>query len=312
MSNQVIILSLNHPGERLDKALAQELPQFSRTQCQRLIQQGNILIGGQPVKPGLRLSGDEQVKIIVPPSEEVELTPESIPLDIRYEDDDLILINKSASMVVHPSAGHEKRTLVNAVLGHCPNIKGVGGEKRPGIVHRLDKDTSGLILVAKSDQALRYLQDQFRKREVIKVYQALVDGRFSQKHALIDAPIGRDISDRKRMAVIPPGSAANSRPARTMVNVINYYVGYGGEFTLIECLPKTGRTHQIRVHLAFSGFPIVGDKMYGLRRQRLELDRHFLHATKLTFKRPSDGVEITETAPLPLELQEILSSISCQ
>jgi 23S rRNA pseudouridine1911/1915/1917 synthase len=209
-------------------------------------------------------------------------------------------------MVVHPSAGHETGTLVNAVLAHCPDLLGIGGQRRPGIVHRLDKDTSGLILVAKNDQALHHLQGQFKKRTVEKVYQALGEGHFRAGEALIDAPIGRDPRNRKKMTVIPSNASAQSRPAQTKVRLLNFY----DDFSLLECWPLTGRTHQIRVHLAFAGYPIVGDLIYGRRKQRLSLDRHFLHAAGLTFKRPSDGQELTFRIELPEELEELLRQLS--
>jgi len=264
-----------------------------------------VSLGGRAVKASQRLEGGEQVVVLLPELEETGLVAEPIPLDILYEDSDLLVVNKPAGMVVHPAAGHETGTLVNAVLAHCPELPGVGGERRPGVVHRLDKDTSGLILVAKNDQALWYLQRQFKKREVGKVYLALVDGRFPQKEALIDAPIGRDPRNRKKMAVIPPGSSASARPAQTDVAIVEFY----GDYTLLECRPLTGRTHQIRVHLAFAGYPIVGDLVYGRRKQRLPLNRQFLHAAELSFRRPSDERQLTLRASLPADLQAVLEDL---
>ncbi|MCI0395579.1 MAG: RluA family pseudouridine synthase [Chloroflexi bacterium] len=297
-----LVLTLERPGERLDKALAEALPELSRAQCQRLIKEGLVTLAGRPARASYRLEGHERVAVVIPPPKETDLAPEPIPLDIRYEDEDMILVNKPAGMVVHPAAGHPQGTLVNAILAHCPDLAGVGGEKRPGIVHRLDKDTSGLLLVAKNDQAMRYLQAQFKRRTVTKIYLALVEGRFGQAEVLIDAPIGRDPHNRKKMAVIPPNNSATARPAQTRVRLLGYY----GDFSLVECRPLTGRTHQIRVHLAFAGYPIAGDLVYGRRKQRLDLDRHFLHAAELTFKRPSDGRELTFKAELPRELQRLL------
>jgi 23S rRNA pseudouridine1911/1915/1917 synthase len=282
------------------------MPAFSRVQIQRLIKDGQVRIGGAPVKASLRLEGEEHVVVSLSPVAETELIAQSIPLDIRYEDEDILLVNKPAGMVVHPSAGHETGTLVNAVLAHCPDLLGIGGQRRPGIVHRLDKDTSGLILVAKNDQALHHLQGQFKKRTVEKVYQALGEGHFRAGEALIDAPIGRDPRNRKKMTVIPSNASAQSRPAQTKVRLLNFY----DDFSLLECRPLTGRTHQIRVHLAFAGYPIVGDLIYGRRKQRLSLDRHFLHAAGLTFKRPSDGQELTFRIELPEELEELLRQLS--
>lgn len=305
MSSRRLVLTLDKPGERLDKGLAESLPELSRAQLQRLIREGYVSLGGRAVKASQRLEGGEQVVVLLPELEETGLVAEPIPLDILYEDSDLLVVNKPAGMVVHPAAGHETGTLVNAVLAHCPELPGVGGERRPGVVHRLDKDTSGLILVAKNDQALWYLQRQFKKREVGKVYLALVDGRFPQKEALIDAPIGRDPRNRKKMAVIPPGSSASARPAQTDVAIVEFY----GDYTLLECRPLTGRTHQIRVHLAFAGYPIVGDLVYGRRKQRLPLNRQFLHAAELSFRRPSDERQLTLRASLPADLQAVLEDL---
>jgi 23S rRNA pseudouridine1911/1915/1917 synthase len=318
MIEQVITLTLDCPGERMDKAIAGAVPDISRTQCQRLISEGLVRLDDRPVKASQRLKGGERVTIIIPPIQQTSLIAEPIPLDVQYEDKDILLINKPAGMVVHPAPGHEHGTLVNAILAYCPDLQGVGGERRPGIVHRLDKDTSGLIIVAKNDLALQMLQEQFKRREIKKVYLALVDGHFSQFEAMIDAPIGRSVRDRKRMAVISQGSSARSRTAQTAVKVQKYYSllraeikeGAEGDFTQLECRPFTGRTHQIRVHLAFAGYPIVGDTVYGLRRPKVSIDRHFLHASSLTFRRPSDGMEMTQTISLPEELRLVLDSLA--
>ncbi len=318
MNEHIITLVLDRPGERLDRAITEAVPDISRTQCQRLIAAGLIRIGDRSVKASQRLKGGERVTITIPAVQHTSLVAEPIPLDIQYEDEDILLINKPAGMVVHPAPGHEQGTLVNAILAYCPNLYGVGGEKRPGIVHRLDKDTSGLILVAKNDAALHMVQEQFKRREIKKVYLALVDGHFSQFEAMIDAPIGRSVRDRKRMAVIPQGSSATSRSAQTAIKVQNYFwlsradrkQSTNSDFTQLECRPHTGRTHQIRVHLAFAGHPIVGDTVYGLRHPRVAIDRHFLHATSLTFRRPSDGKEITQTVPLPEDLRRVIDSLA--
>jgi 23S rRNA pseudouridine1911/1915/1917 synthase len=297
-------LVLDAVGQRLDRALADALPVLSRTQIQQLIKEGQVVLNGQPARASQRLEGGEHAVVIMPDIKETGLVAEAIPLDIQYEDDDCILINKPAGMVVHPSTGHQQGTLVNAILAHCPDILGVGGERRPGIVHRLDKDTSGLILVAKNDQALRYLQAQFKARTVVKTYLALVEGIIRPDSALIDAPLGRDPRQRKRIGVITQQSA-QARPSQTRYNTLVSY----DDFTLVECLPLTGRTHQIRVHLAYIGYPLVGDKIYGRRKQRLPLSRHFLHAAQLTFRRPSDGQEMTFRTELPPELQAVLDML---
>jgi 23S rRNA pseudouridine1911/1915/1917 synthase len=299
-------VTLHAAGERLDRALAEALPEWSRAQWQRLIKEEQVVIGGRPITRGsYRTAEGEVVRVTLPAVVETELVAEAIPLDVRYEDENLLVLNKPAGMVVHPAAGHERGTLVNAILAHCPDLPGVGGEKRPGIVHRLDKETSGLIIVAKNDATLRGLQNQFKRRTVAKVYLALVEGAMQPAQALIDAPIGRDPKQRKRMAVIAPGSSAQSRPAQTKYQVKQFYEGY----TLVECHPLTGRTHQIRVHLAFAGYPIVGDTVYGRRKPSLPLKRHFLHAAELTFKRPADGVEMTLVAELPSELGKVLARL---
>jgi 23S rRNA pseudouridine1911/1915/1917 synthase len=271
-----------------------------------LIKDGLVTVNSEAAKASFRLDGDEQITAIMPAVTDSALVAEDITLDIRYEDADILVVNKSADMVVHPAVGHDSGTLVHAVLFHCPDLVGVGGEKRPGIVHRLDKNTSGVMVIAKSDHALRYLQDQFRERTVEKTYIALVDGLIHPAQAIIDAPIGRDPRQRKKMAVIPPGSSATSRPAQTYYSAETFFEDH----TLVHCQPQTGRTHQIRVHLAFVGFPIVGDKVYGRRKPSVRLKRHFLHAAALTFRRPSDGEMMTVEAELPPELQAILDQLT--
>lgn len=304
MSKQLKLV-LSAAGERLDKALAEAYPDVSRSQWQQHIANGLVTIEGQPVKGSLRLEGGEQVHATLPDTVESGLQAQDIPLEIIYEDDDILAVNKAAGMVVHPSPGHHEGTLVNAILGYCPDLEGVGGERRPGIVHRLDKDTSGIILVAKNDHALRHLQRQFKRRSVKKHYLALVEGHVQPPKALIDAPIGRDPHNRQRMTVIAPGSGLRARAAQTEYHVIQLY----GAYSLVACYPRTGRTHQIRVHLAFAGFPIVGDAIYGRRKQRLSLERHFLHANSLTFRRPAGDEELTLEAPLPGDLQAVLDSL---
>lgn len=310
MKDQQVEFTLNAPGERLDKALAEEMPELSRMQWQRLIKDGRVTVDGRSLKPSTRLEGGEHIFADVPPAVESDLAPEEISLDVRYEDDDIIVVNKSAGMVVHPGTGHETGTLVNALLAHCPDLPGIGDTKRPGIVHRLDKDTSGLLVVAKNEAALRYLQQQFKQRTVGKKYLALVEGQIQPPSALIDAPIGRDTQQRKRMSVIAPGSpraaSAHAREAQTHYTALITY----DDYTLVECALHTGRTHQIRVHMAYIGFPIVGDRVYGRRKQSIPLKRHFLHAAELTLRRPSDQAEMTFTAELPPELRAILDQLA--
>ncbi len=299
---QHVELTLQAVGERLDKALTEALPQLSRMQWQRLIREGRVAVDGERARASYRIQGGERLSAIIPAVVEAEVTAEAIPLDIRYEDADLIVVNKPPGMVVHPSLGHAGGTLVNALLAHCPDLEGVGGERRPGIVHRLDKDTSGLIIAAKHDHALWYLQNQFKQRSVAKVYQALVHGVLQPPEALIDAPIGRDPRHRQKMAVISDGRG-DARPAQTAYRVLTNYRDY----TQAECRPRTGRKHQIRVHLAYIGYPIAGDTIYGRRKDQLGLHRHFLHAAELTFRRPSDGEELHLTAELPEDLAAVLA-----
>jgi 23S rRNA pseudouridine1911/1915/1917 synthase len=306
LTNRRVEMTLEATGERLDRALAETLPDLSRMQWQRLIREGQVTVDGQRARASYRILGGEKLEANIPEVVEAEVTAEAIPLDIRYEDRDLIVVNKPPGMVVHPSLGHAGGTLVNALLAHCPDLEGVGGERRPGIVHRLDKDTSGLIIAAKHDHALWYLQNQFKQRTVRKVYRALVNGSLQPPEALIDAPIGRDPRHRQKMAVIVRADGrGDPRPAQTSYRAIQYFEDY----TTVECRPHTGRKHQIRVHMAYIGYPIAGDVTYGRRRDRLGLKRHFLHAAELTFQRPSDGEEIHVTAELPEDLAGVLEKL---
>lgn len=289
--------------QRLDKFLAVALPQHSRARLQALVKAGHVLVNGRTItKTGHTLLGGENVTVEVPPAEPTALEPESIPLDVVFENDDVIVINKPAGLVVHPAAGHAHGTLVHAVLAHAPEIEGVGGELRPGLVHRLDKDTSGLILLAKNERAQRALQQQFQSREVKKTYIALVDGHPPTATGRVDAPIGRDPRERKRMAVVP---AAKGRAAVTEYRVVEKFANH----SLMEANPLTGRTHQIRVHLAFIGCPIVGDRVYGKKHSTLPLERHFLHATRLAVRLPDEDQPRTFEAPLPETLQNALDTL---
>lgn len=286
-------------GERLDKFISLRLPQVSRALAQRLIDDGKVHTSDRLRKPNYRLKFGEIVRIDFPPPRESAALPEDIPLRIIYEDADLLVVDKPAGMVVHPAAGHSSGTLVNAVLGHSPDLV-IGNVERPGIVHRLDRNTSGLILIAKNDAALRNLQLQFASRTVNKVYLALVDGRLETPQGKIDAPLGRDPHDRKRFAVAPPGRV------RSAVTVFHVEARLG-HYTLLRLEPKTGRTHQIRIHLAFIGHPVAGDKEYGRKRGNdLGLVRQFLHAWKLGFVHPTKGDAMGFTAALPPDLVEAL------
>lgn len=304
MTGRIVEFVVPGPGSaRLDKALVAQIPDFSRSRLQALIRDGLVSVDGQAAgKGGLMLEPGQVVRIALPEPEPSDLTPEAIPLNIIFENSDLIVINKPAGMVVHPSLGHSSGTLVHAVLAHAPDMQGVGGEQRPGIVHRLDKDTSGLILVAKNDLAHHWLQEQFKARKVKKVYLALVDGTPPTPEGRIEAAIARDPSKRKRMAVVSTG---RGRESITEYKTLESFSSH----TLIEAHPHTGRTHQIRLHLAFLGTPIVGDEVYGRRNATLPVSRQFLHASRLSILLPNETTPRTFTAPLPDDLAEILQKL---
>ena len=289
--------------ERLDHFLVGKLPEYSRARLQHMIKDGYVSVDGVPAKKtGQKLAQGQSIHVMIPPVVPVDLVAEDIPLDIIFESEDVMVVNKPAGMVVHPAAGHGTGTLVHAVLGYAPDIEGIGGEERPGVVHRLDKDTSGLILLAKNDWAHRWLQDQFRNRIVHKRYLALVDGRPATPRGRVDAPIGRDSSHRKRMAVLPVG---RGREAISEYLTLESFEAH----TLLEIHPLTGRTHQIRLHCAFLGCPIVGDKVYGRRKPSLPLDRHFLHANKIKIVLPGESQAQDFEAPLPEDLESILRQL---
>jgi len=299
----VVLHYHDQKAQRLDKYLVECLPDFSRSRLQAFIKAGKVTVDGQPArKTGQMLEGQANVVVHIPPPEPSDLQAEAIPLDIVFENEDLLVVNKPAGMVVHPSAGHNKGTLVHAVLAHAPDIAGVGGELRPGVVHRLDKQTSGLILLAKNDAAHHWLQNQFQSRQVEKVYIALVDGAPPTPRGRVEAAIGRDRKIRKIMAVQPP---AKGRPSISEYRAIESF----NKHTLLEVHPITGRTHQIRVHLAFIGCPVVGDTVYGRRHPSLPLNRHFLHAARLALRLPGDAQLSEFEAPMPSELTKILDQL---
>jgi 23S rRNA pseudouridine1911/1915/1917 synthase len=260
-----------------------------------LIEDGHVLVNTRAAKPSYQVRDGDEVEVRVPPPETPSVEPEVIPLDVVYEDEDLLVVNKPAGVTVHPAPGHAQHTLVNALLAHCRDLSGIGGVLRPGIVHRLDKDTSGLLLVAKNDRAHAELSRQLKERTVEKRYLALVRGKIEQPEGRIEGNIGRDPRNRKRMAIVEGG-----RQARTAYKVREYVDG----MTLVEVAPSTGRTHQIRVHFAAAGHPIVGDELYG-RASEL-VGRQFLHAYRLAFRHPQDGRCIELEAPLPPDLMEAL------
>jgi len=286
-------------GKRLDRYVADQLPDLSRGTVQVLIESGRVRVDGQQRKPKFRMTPGEVVSVEIPPPEIDEILPDPIPLTIVYEDADVIVVDKPAGMVVHPAPGHPRGTLANALLAHVPGIS-VGGSQRPGIVHRLDKDTSGLIVAAKTDRGRTTLVSQWEDRTVEKTYLALVAGSVADEEATIDAPIGRDPKNRQRMAVLRSG-----RPAVTRFHVVERFP----DATLLELSIETGRTHQIRVHLAFIGHPIIGDQVYGRpRAMHPQLDRQFLHASALAFQLPS-GARLRLKAPLPDDLQAVLEQL---
>jgi 23S rRNA pseudouridine1911/1915/1917 synthase len=306
-------LIVTESGARLDRYISDHRADLSRATVQRLIDDAQIKVDGATRKASYRVRAGETIRVHVPPPEPARPRAEAIPLDILYEDADVLVVNKPAGMVVHPAAGHSSGTLVNAVLAHSPGLS-IGGVERPGIVHRLDRDTSGIIVIAKNDSALRDLQAQFKSHRVRKKYLALVEGRVKPPRGKIDAPVGRDPKRRQRMAVIPNTLSPSLRGrsvrglGRDAVTVYRTIASLG-ESTLVEAEPHTGRTHQIRVHLAFLGFPVVADGIYGRKKNSFGLTRQFLHAAGLTLTLPGDQREVSFTAPLPPDLRRVLEAL---
>jgi len=287
--------------ERLDKYLVGQLHGFSRSRIQGLIAGGFVNVNGLAAKKaGQALERGFNVTVRIPPTVPSNIIPEDIPLDIVFENEEMIVVNKEAGMVVHPSAGHSSGTLVNAVLGYDPDLEGIAGEERPGVVHRLDKETSGLILLAKNERAHRWLQDQFRLHKVNKTYLALVDGKPPTPSGRVEAHIGRDLRNRKRMAVVSENKGRNAISEYRTIEEFKKH-------TLLEFHPHTGRTHQIRLHCVFLNCPIVGDKVYGLKKSSINIERHFLHAYRLTVVLPNEKEPRNFEAPLPEELENILN-----
>lgn len=309
---------------RLDQHLTSLYPDQSRAAVQRWIRDGRVTVDGVVVtKTGFALEAQMALAVDLPdaPAPVEELRAQEIGLSILYEDDDLIVVDKPAGMVVHPAPGHQEGTLVNAVLHHVPNLAGVGGERRPGIVHRLDRETSGVIVVAKNDAAHRNLQAQFKARSVYKEYIALVEGGINPPDGIINAPMGRNPRDRKRQAILPADpdtGESEGRDAITEYHTTATYhaMGQGGAgrmtFSLLRVVLHTGRTHQIRVHLAWRKHPVVGDTLYGPKKPRLPIKRTFLHAYKLRIRLPSCNEEREFTAPIPEELQSLLDKLETQ
>jgi len=283
---------------RLDK-VASDQSHLSRTRIQNLIKKGYITVNGEKTRPGYLLQEGDRVDITIPSPTPVDLIPETMPLSIVYEDKDILVLDKPPGLTVHPAPGHPSHTLVNAILAHCPDLPVIGGSLRPGIVHRLDKDTSGLIIVAKNELAQDDLAAQMKARTIVKKYLVLVKGKLTPEKGAIEAPIGRDPRNRQRMAVVSTG-----RPARTGYRVLQQWENY----TLVEATLETGRTHQIRVHFGAIGFPVMGDVTYGMRSTHLR--RQFVHACYVKFRHPGTGECLELESPLPPDLKQALESLT--
>lgn len=294
-------IQVTEPATRLDKYLAKKYPDLSRSYIQKLIEQSHVLVNGYGAKASQKLNVGDEINISLPPPEPTSLIAEPIPLTIVYEDNDLIVLNKPAGLTVHPAPGHTSHTLVNALLAHCPDLAKFGNSLRPGIVHRLDKDTSGLMIIAKNSAAQQNLINQFKTRSVSKGYFVLVKGKLTPARGVIEAPIGRHPANRKRMAIVTSG-----RQAKTGYRVKEYLDNY----TLLEVTIETGRTHQIRVHLSAIGYPVVGDPVYGIKS--VYLKRQFVHAYRLGFHLPSSEEYKEFTCELPQDLKQALELIKQQ
>ena len=311
----VFLVDEENGGERIDAFLSGQIPELSRSRIQKSIRSGELTIGGGPAtKPSRRVHEGERVELIFSPPRPLDLQPEDIPLDVIYEDEGLLVLDKPAGMVVHPSPGHDRGTLVHALLAHCKNLSGIGGVMRPGIVHRLDAGTSGLLVVAKSDEAHIALSKMLMERRIERIYYAVVWGEMEGETGTIDLPVGRSPRDRKKMAVLPEGG----KEAFTTYYLLDTY----GPFQYIKLKLGTGRTHQIRVHLSHTGNPVLGDPVYGGRRIRKGslskgeidlsaralslIDRQALHAGELSFEHPLTGVQMCFEAPPPIDIQSVL------
>ena len=302
MDENYICITAEESGERIDALLARALPSLSRSQVQKLLEQGMVTLNGRELKKNFRCSAGEGYEVILPEPAELPLIPQDIPLDVVYEDGDLIVINKPRGLVVHPAPGHPDGTLVNALLYHCgDSLSGIGGQRRPGIVHRIDKDTSGLLIVAKNDFAHQGLSAQLADHSLCREYEAIVRGNFKQDCGTVDKPIGRHPIDRKRMAV----TDKNSKPAVTHWQLLASYRGYSH----ILCRLETGRTHQIRVHMASIGHPLLGDFTYGAPSPEKGLEGQCLHARRLRFVHPRTGEHILLETELPAYFMDVLARL---
>ncbi len=299
---RTLIVPLEMEEERCDRFLAEELPEYSRSYLQKLIADGRVLMGGKPVKSSRKMKTDEELTVIIPAPEELSVEPEDIPLDILYEDADVLIVNKPKGMVVHPAPGNMTGTLVNAVLAHCrEDLSGINGVLRPGIVHRIDKNTTGALIVCKNDNAHRSIAAQLRVHSSNRVYRGIVHGAITEDNFTIEGNIGRDPKERKRMAVVRTGG----KPAVTHVKVLERLNGY----TYCEFRLETGRTHQIRVHMASKGHPLLGDDLYGPRKCPFPLEGQTLHALMIGFVHPSSGEYMEFSAPLPEYFSKLLDKL---
>lgn len=301
MKQKLLITNSNYIGLRLDKVLVLELKDRSREFIMRLIDEGEVLVNDKKAKNSYRVKENDEITINIPEAKSLDATPQDIPLDIVYEDDDIIVINKPRDLVVHPSNGHEDGTLVNALLAHCTNLSGINGVKRPGIVHRIDKDTTGLLVVAKNDYAHEFLAKQLEDHTLHREYIALVKGVIKEEDGKIIAPIGRDKYNRQKMAV----DVKNGKPAVTHFHVLKRF----NQYTLISCVLETGRTHQIRVHMNYIGYPIEGDPVYGPKSHLLFDKGQLLHAEKLILIHPKTKKKMTFSAPLPKDFQDVIDNL---
>ena len=295
-------IGVENAGERIDKFLSGELSELSRSYIQKLLKEGMVTLGGKALKANYRLREKDEIEIKIPPAMEPDILPENIPLDILYEDSDVLVVNKPKGMVVHPGAGHYSGTLVNALLYHCgDSLSGINGVMRPGIVHRIDRDTTGSLLVCKNDLAHRSIAEQLKVHSITRKYRAIVYGNLKEDEGTIDAPIGRHPVERKKMAI----NYKNGKEAVTHYRVLERFRNY----TYIECQLETGRTHQIRVHLSSLHHPLLGDEVYGPKENPVHLEGQTLHAMVLGFDHPSTGEYIEFSAPLPEYFEKLLKKL---
>lgn len=306
-SDDIIELSSEEDGERIDKYLSETLTDYSRSYLKNLIDEGRVQVAGKIVKGSFKVYNGAAITVNLPPIKDVKILPEDIPLDILYEDEDVILVNKPKGMVVHPAAGHYTGTLVNALMFHCrDNLSGINGELRPGIVHRIDMDTTGVVIACKNDLAHRFIAEQLKEHSIKRKYQAIVYGTFKENEGRIEGAIGRSKTDRKKMAIVP-----NGKPAVTHYKVLkNFSSPNGNNYAHIECELETGRTHQIRVHMTSIGHPLLGDNVYGVAKNPFKLDGQTLHAEMLGFIHPRTKEYMEFHAPLPDYFTKLLTKLN--